>query len=249
MADFVLGLMRDPGILRSEAERQAEGERRRLGRAGREAERLRSALRDLDTKRERLMDLALDGPFGKDKIARRAASLDADRAVIKRELDGLGGEALEGRLRELEALPALVETYLRDLPDLVGRRRAVRDHETVPAERTPENPLGLYRLTPERIRRKTEEETEDERLAADSERAHRLRHVYEAIGLAVTAHKDGTLVLRWSLGEKTLPSVTGFESPVLGRVFTPGTPGRCLRNRPSFPPARPSPPATDPAGP
>ena len=53
VADFVLGLMRDPETLRGEAERQAEGERRRLGRAGLEA--------------ERLMDLALDGPFGRDE--------------------------------------------------------------------------------------------------------------------------------------------------------------------------------------
>jgi hypothetical protein len=42
---------------------------------------------------------------------------------------------LEGRLRELEELPDLVEGYLRDLPYLVGRRRVVRDHATVPEER------------------------------------------------------------------------------------------------------------------
>ncbi len=137
VAGFVLGLMRDPETLRGEAERRAEGERRRLGRAGVEAERLRGALRGLDAKRERLMDLALDGPFGRDEIARRAASLDADRAAVERELDGLGGDALEGRLRKLDELPALVEVYLRDLPDMVGRRRAVPGHETVPGE----NPL------------------------------------------------------------------------------------------------------------
>ena len=80
-------------------------------------------------------------------------------------------------------------------------RRAVRDHETVPGE----NPLIPYRLTADKVRRKTEEEIESERLAADNERAHRLRHVYEAIGLAVTAHKDGTLLLRWSLGARASP--------------------------------------------
>ena len=166
------------------------------------------------------MDLALDGPFGRDEIARRAASLDADRAAVERELDGLGGDALEGRLRKLYELPALVEVYLRDLPDMVGRRRAVRGHETVPGE----NPLVPYRLTADSVRRKTEEETEAERLSAENERAHRLRHVYEAIGLAVTARKDGTLLLRWSLGKRALPNVTGSESPVLGRVFVPDAP-------------------------
>ena len=32
------------------------------------------------------MDLALDGPFGKDDMARLAASLDAERDAVEREL-------------------------------------------------------------------------------------------------------------------------------------------------------------------
>jgi len=100
----------------------------------------------------------------------------------------------------------------------------VRDHETVPAERTPDNPLRIYTLTPDRIRPKTAEEIEGERLAAENERSARLRHVYEAIGLAVTAHKDGTLLLRWSCGERALPSVTERESPLFGRAFAPDDP-------------------------
>jgi hypothetical protein len=71
------------------------------------------------------------------------------------------------------------------------------------------------------IRPKTEEEVADERLAAERERSARLRWVYEAIGLSVTAHNDGTLVLRWSCGGRTLPSVTGSESPVLKRIRAP----------------------------
>jgi site-specific DNA recombinase len=222
VAEFVLGLLRNPELLREEAERQAEGERRRLRRADREADKLRGVLRGLEDKRERLMDLALNGPFGKDEIARRAASLEAERNAVERELAGLGGDALEGRLRELEELPDLVEEYLHDLPYLVGRQRVVRDHVTLPEECTADNPLGLIRLTPDSVRHKTNEEIEGERLAAENERSARLRWVYEAIGLAVTAHKDGTLVLRWSCGSQTLPAVTGFESPVLGRIYAPG---------------------------
>ena len=210
VAEFVLGLLRNPEVLRKEAERQAEDERRRVRRADREAERLPGVLRGLEDKRERLMDLALDGPFGQDEIARRAASLEADRNVVERELDALGEGALEGRLRELE-----------ELPDLVGRRRVVRDHATVPEKRTADNPLGLYLLTPDRVRPKTEKEIEGERLAAENERSARLRWVYEAIGLAVTAHKDGTLLLRWSCGTRSLPVVTGFESSVLRRIYAP----------------------------
>ncbi len=65
-----------------------------------------------------------------------------------------------------------------------------------PAERTRDNPLGLYRLTSDRIQRKTEAEIDGERLAAENERSSRLRYVYEAIGLTVTAQKDGRLLLR-----------------------------------------------------
>jgi hypothetical protein len=208
-AEFVLELLRDPGVLREEAERQAEDEK------------LRGVLRGIEDKRERLMDLALDGPFGKDDIARRAPSLEAERDVVERELDALGEGALEGRLRELEELPDLVEGYLRDLPYLGGGRRVVRDHATVPEERTADNPLGLYLLMPDRVRPKTEKEIEGERLAAENERSAWLRWVYEAIGLTMTAHKDGTL-MRWSsCGKWTLPGRTGFESPLLRQIFTP----------------------------
>ena len=139
VAEFVLGLLRDPEVLREEAERQAEGERRRLRSADQEAERLRGVLRGLEDKRERLMDLALDGPFGKDEIARRAASLKAESDAVERELEGLGGSALEERLRELEELPEQIELYLRDLPYLVGRTRVVRDHNAWQR-------VGLFRL-------------------------------------------------------------------------------------------------------
>ena len=89
----------------------------------------------------------------------------------------------------------------------------MRDHATVPEAHTADNPLGLSLLTPDRVRPKTEKEIEGERLAAENERSARLRWVYEAIGLAVTAHKDGTLLLRWSCGTRTLPVVTSFEEP------------------------------------
>ena len=65
-------------------------------------------------------------------------------------------------------------------------------------------------------------EIKGERSAAENERSARLRWVYEAIGFAVTAHKDGTLLLRWSCGTRTLPVVTGFESPVLRQIYAPG---------------------------
>ncbi len=77
-------------------------------------------------------------------------------------------------------------------------------------------------MTPDSIQRKTEEEIEGERLAAENERSSRLRVVYEAINLAVTAYKDGTLLLRWSFGERILPVVTEFESPTLRELLETG---------------------------
>jgi hypothetical protein len=44
--------------------------------------------------------------------------------------------------------PALVEEYLEDLPYLVDQIPLIREYETISAERTPENPLGIYTLTP-----------------------------------------------------------------------------------------------------
>jgi hypothetical protein len=67
------------------------------------------------------------------------------------------------RLRELDALPGLVDAYLRDLPELVGRERIVREYETVPEERTESNPLGAYTLSPESVRHLSEEELAEKR--------------------------------------------------------------------------------------
>ena len=71
----------------------------------------------------------------------------------------------EARLRELDALPSLVEDYLADLPYLVrGAGIPVRDYEVVGPEKTADNPLGDYMLTPNNVRERTPEEMEELRL-------------------------------------------------------------------------------------
>ena len=100
----------------------------------------------------------------------------------------------ERRLRELEELPALVEEYLGDLPDLIeGTTIHVQRHETVPPERTPENPLGIYTLTPERIRKRAPEELEEIRKERERERGARYRELYAMLGLRAAVYADGTL--------------------------------------------------------
>ena len=85
-------------------------------------------------------------------------------------------------------------------------------------------------------------EVEGEQLATKNGRSARLRCVYETISLAMIAHKEGALFPWWSLGERALPAVTGFESPMFGSIFAPDGPhytaypslsSRCLRHRSS----------------
>ena len=115
----------------------------------------------------------------------------------------------EKRLRELDALPGLVDAYLRDLPELVGRERIVREYETVPEERTESNPLGAYTLTPESVRHLPEEELAEKRLDAEDTRCARFREIYAMIGLQVAIHPSGALDI--SLGTRSSGSSLGSK--------------------------------------
>ena len=101
-------------------------------------------------------------------------------------------------------MPELAEGLARDLPYLLDRRRVVRDYETVPAERTADNPLGIYTLTSDRIRHLPEEEVERKEREAEDERSARYRAIYEDLGLRVVARPDGTMEASWRLGEAVL---------------------------------------------
>lgn len=72
-------------------------------------------------------------------------------------------------------MASLVEDYLADLPYLVrGVEIPVRDYEVVGPERTPDNPLGVYMLTPDNVRECTPEEMEELRLDAASTTVERM---------------------------------------------------------------------------
>jgi hypothetical protein len=114
-------------------------------------------------------------------------------------------------IRQLDMLSALVDEYLRDLPELVeGSGVELRDYETIPEDRTETNLLGAYKLTPERVRTLTEEEQTAREIEAHNARATRFRDLYQSLGLTVVVHKDGTLDISWSLGPlaRILPGVT-----------------------------------------
>ncbi len=147
-----------------------------------------------------------------DALAEKREDLEARLSVLA---DG------EARLRELEELPGLVEEYLRDLPKLLGPEVRVREYEAVPAERTPDNPHGVYTLTPDRIRYLTGGELADKRLAAEAARGARFRELYARLGFWAAVRADGTVeitvgatntkgVMLWD--EPSLPSTTSMRT-------------------------------------
>ena len=87
----------------------------------------------------------------------------------------------------------------------------------MPGERTEENPLELYRLTPDRIRQRTEEEVARRERGAEDERAARYRAAYEDLGLRVVAHPDGTLEASWKFGEAVLRNRSDESVSLRGR--------------------------------
>jgi len=82
----------------------------------------------------------------------------------------------------------MVEQYLADLPHLITWMPTIREYETIPAERTENNPLGAYTLTPERVRHKDEEKLEAEQWVTLEARRDWFRKIYTALGLTVVYH-------------------------------------------------------------
>lgn len=204
VSDFILNLVRDPNVLREQVEAQAAKERKRLQSADNELQKWHKRLQELERRRSKNQDMYRADAMTLDELTADNARVDQEQETVREEIDNLTDQ--QARLRQLDELPQLVEDYLRDLPDLIDRKRTVRDHESIGAERTEDNSLGLYTVAPDSIRYKDDAELEQESQQSDNERAHKLRSLYDQLGLQVTAHKDGTLDLVWSVGSTILPS-------------------------------------------
>jgi hypothetical protein len=206
---WVLSLVRDPEILREKVAAQAETERQRLSRASHDVARLRARLEAVAKTRCGYLQQQAEGIIETlDELRALLAPLDSERTAIEQEIEALGDQ--EDRLRQLDMLPTLVDEYLRDLAYLVeGSGVELRDYETIPEERTETNLLGVYTLTPERVRTLSEEEQIARRIEAHNARAMRFHDLYQSLGLTVVVHKDGTLDISWSLGPpaRILPGV------------------------------------------
>lgn len=192
---FVLGLIEDPETLRQKVEEQAERERHTLRHADREVKRIRSRLDKLELMEDGYSEQQAEGLITMDRLRQKLASIAEERLGLEARLAELSDS--EERVRRLEELPALVEEHLKDLPRLVSRSRVIREYETVGAQRTEDNPLGIYTLTPESIRYLTEKELEAKRRDAEEERSARFRELYAMLDLRVVCHKDRSLEVIW----------------------------------------------------
>lgn len=191
--NFALRLIEDPDTLREQVEQQARAEREQKPwlRDAREAASARERLAKLELVEDRYRDQQAEGLITMEKLREKLDALREEREGLQARLAMLADG--EQRLRELEELPRLVEEYLRDLPYLVDRKPVIREYETVPPEREPENPLGIYELTPDRIRFLPEVEVAARRRDAEAARGARFRELYAKLGLRAAVDRHGTL--------------------------------------------------------
>ncbi len=133
------------------------------------------------------------------ELKAKLASLDAERNAAEDELAKLGG--IKEEFDRWERLAEEIPEFLVDLPDLIeGGSDYVQGYETIPAELTTENRLGIYTLTPDRIRKRRPEELEEIRGERERKRAERFRWAYGELGLKVVVNKDGELELSGTFG-------------------------------------------------
>jgi site-specific DNA recombinase len=196
---FVKDLLENPAVVKEQIRLHAERERQRLREPEDQIKALLTLKERLAVRRERYLEQHAEGLRPLEDVKEKLADLDKQEAAVQRDLD---------RFREseryLEDLDRLAEELVRDLSHLLDRTLPLREYETIGAERTPKNPLGVYTLTPERIREREAEELEEVRQAVEEERSARYRSVYDDLRLSLTAHKDGTLDIRWVGGESAL---------------------------------------------
>lgn len=198
---FVERLLSDPETLREQVTESLERERRAVGPVEEEAAHLRGELESLMEERDGYLRQNARGRLSDEDLDRFLADTDARRRELEEALDGLAGRRESGG--EVERNLALLDEYLADLPHLLNLTAYK------PAEST-EDVSEPYLLTPD---------TAPQPRPVDwREMAARWRKVYEMLDLHVTAYRDGTLILEWAAGRRTLApgepqDSSGTDSP------------------------------------
>ena len=199
VADFVLGLIHNPDVLRQRVREQAAREKEALRDTRKQIATLAQRVHEADSERDRYNRLYARGKLTDAEYDTYTNELDEKRSIIQGELSRLAD--VRRHVEYLEELPQLVEEYLRDLPDLVeGAGTPVREYETAPPEPAEDGSLNIYTLTPERVRRRTPEEMKELRESRERERAERYGATYAMLGLKVIAHHGGSLEITWRGG-------------------------------------------------
>jgi site-specific DNA recombinase len=214
---LVLDLIRDPEVMMRHVRQDIDREKVRLRRADRERAVWAEELVKSERKRSAFIEMRAEGDITKDEFRQKAAELDARKSAAERELASL--EDVDASLEYFEALPSIIEEYIRELPQMIDYMPRIReyvqreDHTPVYAifdEETGERvgttttrPPG--KLAPELVvpgmhRKRTPEEMEELRQEAERERARRYRGLYELLGLKVVAFKDKTLEVTGTFG-------------------------------------------------
>jgi hypothetical protein len=197
---FVLGLVRNPEVLRERIEEQAAREKEVLRDTRKQIAALADAAREADAERDRYNRLYARGKLTDAEYDAYTDELDEKSKATEEELARLADA--RRHVEYLEELPALVEEHLRDLPDLLesGCTPIVREYETVPPSPGGGGELPIYELTPERIRQRTPEEMEELRERLERARAERYGATYGMLGLKVVGYLNGDLEISWTGG-------------------------------------------------
>lgn len=196
---LVLDLISRPEVMMERVREDVEREKERLRHADRERAAWAEELTNVEPRRDAYVEMRADGDITREEFREKVAGLEARKAAAETQLGAFDGSS--ERQRYLDSLPGLIEEYIRELPDLVhGRQGTIREHVTVPPEPAEDGSPNIYKLMPERIRRRTPEEMEKLRNAEERERGRRYRAAYDMLGLKVVARKDGTLGVSGTFG-------------------------------------------------
>jgi len=202
---LTLDLTRRPEVMMRHVQQDIEREKERLKRADQERAVWTEELIKLERKRGALIEMRTEGDISKDEFRQKAAELDARKSAAERELASL--EDADASLQYLEALPSIIEEYIRELPQMIDELPRIREHtlsdeRKAQLERDRHNGHGLkpYPVVPGTYRKRTPEEMEELRKEAERERAGRYRKLYERLGLKVVAFKDKTLEVTGTFG-------------------------------------------------
>jgi hypothetical protein len=196
---FLQSILRNPAVIEEQIKLHADRERQRLRDPESQIAMLLEQKRKLKGRRERYLEQHAEGLSSLEDVKAKIAGLDKQEATVEKELTALRESELY-----LANLDRIASDFVREIPYLLELQRTIRPYETVRPRFAPDNPPGLYTLTPESIRFLDEEELAEKRRAEERKRSGRYRSVYEDLRLRLTAHRDGTLALEGVFGGRVL---------------------------------------------